>query len=64
MVSSELPEVLGVADRIIVMREGRSVGELGRGASEEDVMALAFSESVRPSNVHPNDAHSAPQHVA
>jgi ribose transport system ATP-binding protein len=44
MVSSELPEVLGVADRIVVMREGRSVGELGRGATEEDVMALAFGE--------------------
>lgn len=45
MVSSELPEVLGVADRIVVMREGRSVGELKRGATEEDVMALAFGES-------------------
>jgi len=42
MVSSELPEVLGVADRIVVMHEGRSVGELARGATEEDVMALAF----------------------
>lgn len=64
MVSSELPEVLGVADRIIVMREGRSVGELGRGASEEDVMALAFSETIQPPNINPNDAQSAPQHVA
>jgi len=44
MVSSELPEVLGVADRIIVMRDGYQVGELARGASEEDVMALAFAE--------------------
>ena len=44
MVSSELPEVLGVADRIVVMHEGRSVGELRRGATEEDVMALAFGE--------------------
>jgi ribose transport system ATP-binding protein len=64
MVSSELSEVLGVADRIIVMREGRSVGELGRGASEEDVMALAFSETIQPPNINPNDAQSAPQHVA
>ncbi|MGH6858709.1 MAG: ATP-binding cassette domain-containing protein, partial [Phyllobacterium sp.] len=44
MVSSELPEVLGVADRIVVMSEGRSVGTLMRGATEEDVMALAFGE--------------------
>jgi ribose transport system ATP-binding protein len=42
MVSSELPEVLGVADRIVVMDEGRAVGELPRGASEQDVMELAF----------------------
>ncbi|MCB2130244.1 MAG: ATP-binding cassette domain-containing protein [Rhodobacteraceae bacterium] len=45
MVSSELPEVLGVADRIVVMREGRTVGELPRGASEEDVMSLAFGRT-------------------
>ncbi|MDT3379758.1 ATP-binding cassette domain-containing protein [Labrys neptuniae] len=44
MVSSELPEVLGVADRIVVMRQGHSVGELARGASEEQVMALAFGD--------------------
>jgi ABC-type sugar transport system ATPase subunit len=42
MVSSELPEVLGVADRIVVMHAGRLAGELGRGASESAVMALAF----------------------
>lgn len=45
MVSSELPEVLGVADRIVVMREGRTVGELPHGASEEDVMSLAFGQT-------------------
>jgi len=50
MVSSELPEVLGVADRIVVMCEGRSVGELARGATEEDVMALAFGEQSDRSN--------------
>jgi len=42
MVSSELPEVLGMADRILVMREGRIVGELSAAeASEEAVMAFA-----------------------
>ncbi len=42
MVSSELPEVLGMADRILVMREGRIVGELsGASASQEAVMAFA-----------------------
>jgi ribose transport system ATP-binding protein len=42
MVSSELPEVLSVADRIVVMHDGRSAGELERGAQESDVMQLAF----------------------
>lgn len=42
VISSELPEVLGLSDRIIVMREGRVVGELDRtAATEEAVMSLA-----------------------
>jgi ABC-type sugar transport system ATPase subunit len=42
MISSDLPEVLGMADRIVVMREGRTVGELTRDrATAERVMALA-----------------------
>ncbi|MDG5803754.1 sugar ABC transporter ATP-binding protein [Streptomyces ossamyceticus] len=41
MVSSELPELLGMSDRIIVMRDGRIAGELPAGATEEDVLALA-----------------------
>jgi ABC-type sugar transport system ATPase subunit len=41
-ISSDLPEVLAVADRIIVMREGRVMGELsGAEATEEKVMRLA-----------------------
>ncbi|WP_010146340.1 sugar ABC transporter ATP-binding protein [Serinicoccus profundi] len=41
MVSSELPEVIGMSDRILVMRDGRLAGELSRGSTEEDVLALA-----------------------
>jgi rhamnose transport system ATP-binding protein len=42
MVSSDLPEVLGMADRILVMREGRLVAEIPRAeASQERVMAAA-----------------------
>lgn len=41
-VSSELPEILGIADRIIVMCEGRVTGELdARGAKQEDILYLA-----------------------
>ena len=43
VICSELPEVLGLSDRIVVMREGRVAGELGRGeADEEKIMALAM----------------------
>jgi ribose transport system ATP-binding protein len=42
MISSDLPEIIGVSDRILVMHEGRIAGELKRGASEEDVMHLAL----------------------
>jgi ABC-type sugar transport system ATPase subunit len=39
MVSSELPEILGMSDRILVMREGRVSAELSRAeATEERIM--------------------------
>lgn len=45
MVSSELPEILGMSDRVAVMRDGRTVGELsGAEATEEAVMAIALAE--------------------
>ncbi len=42
LVTSELPELLGLADRILVMREGRLVGELPGDAREEEVIAVAM----------------------
>ena len=43
--SSDLPEVLALAHRIVVMRAGRVQGEIGgAGATEEDVMHLATTE--------------------
>lgn len=48
MVSSELPEVLGMSDRIYVMREGRITKELSRKeATAEKVMAAATAKSVK-----------------
>ncbi len=45
MVSSELPEVLGVSDRIVVMRQGRIAGEVTReGANEQVVLNLALPQ--------------------
>jgi rhamnose transport system ATP-binding protein len=47
MISSELPEVLGMADRVLVMREGRLVAELTRDeATPELVMLAATGQAV------------------
>ncbi len=46
LVSSDLPEIVGVSDRILVMRGGRIVGGCDGGASEEAVMALAVGHQV------------------
>jgi ribose transport system ATP-binding protein len=41
MISSELPELIGMSDRILVMHEGTLAGELPAGAGESDIMHLA-----------------------
>ncbi len=47
VISSDLPEVLALADRIVVMAEGRTVGELpGEGATEEMVLRLATGSAT------------------
>ncbi len=46
MISSELPEILGMSDRIAVMRGGRIFGELSRAeATQERVLALALGHA-------------------
>ena len=46
VVSSDLPEIIGLSDRIVVMRGGRIVGACEGGASEEAVMALAVGHAA------------------
>jgi ribose transport system ATP-binding protein len=43
VVSSDLPEILGICDRILVMKAGQITGEIGSAekATQEDIMALA-----------------------
>ena len=42
VISSEMQEVIGLADRILVMRHGRITGELGADASEDAIVRLAM----------------------
>ena len=44
MISSEMPEILGMSDRIMVLHEGHRMGELSRGeATQEKIMELIIS---------------------
>ena len=48
-ISSELPEVMTISDRIITMREGRVTGEIARAdATEEGLMAMMTIGAVKP----------------
>ena len=57
MISSELPEILGMSDRIAVMRGGTIVGVLSRAeATQQGILALALGDrpgSVAASRVSP-----------
>ena len=46
MISSELPEVLGMSDRIYIMNEGRIVGEVTKEeATQEKIMSCILKSS-------------------
>jgi rhamnose transport system ATP-binding protein len=46
LISSDLPEVLAMSDRVLVMREGRQMGIFDRAeATEERVMAAAMGQN-------------------
>lgn len=46
MISSELPEVIGMSDRILVMRDGAIAGELPASSEEADIMLLATGHAA------------------
>ena len=46
LISSEMPEILGMSDRILVMHEGRVAGELSRAeATQEKIVTLATKQA-------------------
>jgi ribose transport system ATP-binding protein len=45
MVSSELPEIIGMSDRILVMADRQVAGELPAKASEQEIMLMATGHS-------------------
>lgn len=48
MISSELPEVLGMSDRVLVMREGRIVAEYSRAEATQERVAAAMMTDLPP----------------
>jgi ribose transport system ATP-binding protein len=45
MISSELPEIIGMSDRILVMADRHIAGELPAKSSEQDIMLMATGHS-------------------
>ena len=47
MISTELPETLGISDRVLVMRKGRIVAELDpKKTSEEEIVSYSAMEGI------------------
>jgi ABC-type sugar transport system ATPase subunit len=48
MISSEMPEILGMSDRILVMREGRITGEITdvAGATQKQILKMAMGQNA------------------
>jgi rhamnose transport system ATP-binding protein len=60
MISSELPEILGMSDRIAVMRGGTIVATLDRAeATQENILALALGHRVTDQTTQPEVSSSA-----
>jgi ribose transport system ATP-binding protein len=61
MISSELPEVIGMSDRIIVMWDGTIEGELPAGSTEEEIMHVATGSADKLSALATEVAEDQPQ---
>jgi ribose transport system ATP-binding protein len=54
LISSELPEILGMSDRVLVMREGHMVGEFTRREASEERLLASAAGVVQPREVDAN----------
>src|SRR5690606_11544848 len=61
MISSELPEVIGMSDRILVMRHRELAGDLPAGASEAEIMLLATGQEEQGADIDEAAAFDAAQ---
>ena len=43
LISSDLPEVVGLCDRVVVIREGHLIGEMAKGELTEESVLLAMN---------------------
>ena len=64
MISSELPEVLGMSDRILVMHEGRIVGEIDDVAHATQEQILSFTVEFEHDTPHKDSAEAVMLEVA
>ena len=57
VISSELPELIGLCDRVLVVREGAIAGELGAGELDEETIIMLAS-GVKPAQTSQGQAHN------
>ena len=66
VISSEMPELLGITDRVLVMNEGRLVGELPTSeATQEKIMSIIIKSGhdLTEANVTPEEIEAEAAHV-
>ena len=66
VISSEMPELLGITDRVLVMNEGRLVGELPTSeATQEKIMSIIIKSGhdLTEANITPEEIEAEAAHV-